>query len=173
MKNEADFKSAFKKSVKAQRGFCLSLAAPMISGIPDLYVVINGFIPVLLEAKWLGEITRTPFSRKVNYSEIQKHWITECNRVQPNTAFGLVGCKYGRSLYSCYIQEVSKEDNYITSTTEHFVNMVDKHFDVIQLFELIKVPKVNKEVITMVHSDINIPGYDIDKMRPKGVLATE
>lgn len=161
MKNEADFKSAFKKSVKAQKGFCLSLAAPMIAGIPDLYVVINGFIPVLLEAKWLGEIKKTPFSRKVNYTEMQKHWITECNRVQPYTALGLVGVKYGKSLCSCYIQEVSKEDNYITSSAEHFVNMVDKHFDVIQLFELIKVPKVNKEVIHMVHSDTPQPSQGI------------
>jgi len=157
MKNEAAFKSAFKKSVKAQKGFCLSLAAPMIAGIPDLYVVINGFIPVLLEAKWLGEVNQAKFTRKVAYSEIQKHWITECNKVQPYTALGLVGLKYGRSLYSCYIQEVYKGDNYISSTTEHFVNMVDSHFDVIQLFELIKVPKVNKEVIHMVHSDINVP----------------
>lgn len=147
MKNEADFKSAFKKSIRAQKGFCLSLAAPMISGIPDLYVVINGFIPVLLEAKWLGEITKVPFKRKINYSEIQKHWITECNKVQPLTALGLVGCKYGKTLYSCYIQEVIKEDNYITSSTEHFVNMVDKHFDVIQLFEMINIPKVNQSVV--------------------------
>jgi len=156
MKNEKELKQAVKKSVLHQKGMYLSLGQPMVSGTPDAYILMPNFIPVLIEMKWLGEITKTPFSRKVNYTEMQKHWITECNKVQPFTALGLVGLKYGKSLYSCYIQEVYKGDNYINSTTEHFVNMVDKHFDVIQLFELIKVPKVSKEVIHTAHSGINV-----------------
>jgi len=145
MKNEAEFKTVFKKSVRAQKGFCLSLAAPMIVGIPDLYVVINGFMPVLLEAKWLGVVNHYPFKRKIEYTEMQKKWIVDCCEVRRYSALGLIGYKYGdkKNSYEAHIQEVVRDKNYIDDRSKNYVSYKDGVFDVIQLFEKINVPKVN------------------------------
>ena len=125
----------------------------MITGIPDLYVVINGFIPVLLEAKWLGEVN-VNFKRKVNYSPMQIKWITDCNQVQPFTALGIIGVKYDKYSYECFIQEVHKGDNYLSSQAKERIYYEEGKFNVIKLFEKIGIPKVNKEVVHMEHSDI-------------------
>lgn len=117
MKNEAEFKSIFKKSIKAHKGFSLSLAAPMVVGIPDLYVVIPGYIPILLEAKWLGDIKKPTFKRKINYSPLQQNFLNECNRVNNYSAFGLIGFKYQSFTYAVMTP------CHVTTLTQDFENL--------------------------------------------------
>lgn len=146
MKNEADFKKAFKKSVKAFKGYSMTLAAPTISGIPDLYVIIKGYMPVLIEAKWLGELNNPTFKRKINYSPLQLHWIRESNKVQRYASMGLVGLKRADKIY-CILQEVDTlNNNYITHNfiiDYNYVVYTDKLFSVQTLFELANIPKIN------------------------------
>lgn len=100
MNNEADFKRIFKQSIKNSKGFAMSLAAPMISGIPDLYVILPDYVPIMLEAKWLGEINNPVFSRKIPFSPLQTHWMGEIHAVNAYTAFGLIGFKFQDEIYA-------------------------------------------------------------------------
>lgn len=87
--NEREFKAIIKKSVKAQGGFALSLAAPMVSGVPDLYISMPGFIPVLLEAKWL----QFGPTRKIPITPIQRKTLEWCNNSVEGSAFIICGFK--------------------------------------------------------------------------------
>ena len=49
MNNEASFKKIFCDSVKRDKGFTMKLAAPMFGGIPDLYIIYPGYMPILLQ----------------------------------------------------------------------------------------------------------------------------
>lgn len=144
MKNESDFKSVFKRSIKAEKGFSLSLAAPTISGIPDLYSIIPGYIPVLLEAKWLKEVT-TKFSRKIPYSALQEVWLTECNRVNPFTAYGLIGFKWQSEIFACLTPfHIKYIDFTFASKFPHCIyNPKTKLFDIKSLFGHSSIPKLN------------------------------
>lgn len=145
MKNEADFKRIFKRSVKSEGGFALSLAAPMLAGIPDLYVVMPGYLPVLLEAKWLGEV-KDKFKRKVKYSPLQRVWIEECHSIVKYSALGLVGFKLNKQIiaalvpfdtdfFDCLTQDVLLYGNTVSLTNGTFC--------VTSLFEQVPIPRIN------------------------------
>ncbi len=144
MKNETEFKTTFKKSIKADKGFSISLAAPTISGVPDLYVIYPGYIPLLLEAKFLKEVPDR-FSRKINYSPLQKLWLDECNRVNPYTAYGLVGFKWCGQIFCCLTPFSVTQIDY-TFATKHAHCAYDpktKLFDIKCMFEHSYVPKID------------------------------
>lgn len=139
MRNESDFKKVFKKSVRAQGGYSISLAAPMLIGTPDLYVLAKGFIPVLLEAKWLGEL-RPGFKRKIPYTALQKDFVDGCNDVHECTAFGLIGFKLSGEIWctlSVWDYISHSEGVYQSLTPEN------KLFNVSTLFACSGVPKLN------------------------------
>lgn len=139
MKNEAEFKKAFKQRVKAEGGFSLSLAGPMIVGLPDLYVILPGFMPVLLEAKWLGEVKEI-FKRKIKYTAMQMHFMDEINGVKPLAAMGLVGYKIGRHVFATLVPR-------IYGAKEEFVTQdgitCAAPFGIEFLFNTNNVPKMN------------------------------
>lgn len=152
MKSEAEFKKIFKKSVKYYKGFAISLAAPMLIGIPDLYVIMPGYMPVLLEAKWLGKIIRSHFHRKLQFTDMQINYINECCNVQHLAAFGLIGLihydeitailvKYGTPLFyildSSYLNECGYSKLYTKGGKTHQV------FDIPKMFEIAQIPKIN------------------------------
>ena len=138
MKTEADFKSAFKRSVKAQSGFAISLAAPMISGLPDLYVSMPGYTPLILEAKWFGEVKICRFSRKIPYSKMQLNNLNDINKVNDYTAMGLMGFKYGGE---CMCALVHPRFEYLDS--ESFFIKLEKIFDVKQLLSKHPIPRIS------------------------------
>jgi len=139
MKDEAAFKRHFKKSVTAQGGFSISLSAPMLAGIPDLYCVLPGFAPVLLEAKWMKEINNKT-DRQIPITKIQKHYLENCNKIYPGIAWCLVGYQCNTSYYAGLFDT----EDRITTGTKTTVR-ISKHselWDVKRLFELY-VPKMN------------------------------
>lgn len=143
MKNEAQFKTAFKKSVRAQGGFSLSLAAPMISGIPDLYVIMPGYCPLLLEAKWLGEAP-DPFNRKIKYTKLQQHFLKECCSVKDYTAMGLIGFKQKNKYWCTILHPTFTQINSLCA--DNYYVCIDKSnslFDVHQLFSYYPIPRIN------------------------------
>lgn len=139
--DESSFKTLFKKSVKAQGGFSISLAAPMLAGCPDLYVAMPGFVPVLLEAKWLKECP-DKFKRTPKFTELQKHYINNCNRVHPGFAHGLVGLKYQNKIHAliCDPNIIITQDHLFGSGSTQ-ISKQTEFFDVKALFELY-VPKM-------------------------------
>ena len=138
MKNEAEFKTAFKKSVKAQGGFAISLAAPMLAGIPDLYVIMPGFMPVLLEAKWMKELSLKP--KKIPYSKLQGYYLNEIHNIQSKAAMGLIGYKYsGFTLCALLPPNVFNVNVYTTLS----VILENKLFNVKQLFINSAIPRLN------------------------------
>lgn len=140
MKNEAEFKSAFKKSVRAQKGYSISLAAPMLSGIPDLYVIMPGYMPILLEAKWLGEVGLS-FRRKIQYKPMQMLYLDECCKVHPKAAMGLIGFKQGGKYWATMkTRIIGDKDEYIDWQCVH-TPYIDKKFNVEHLFHHFDVPK--------------------------------
>jgi len=147
MKNEAEFKSLFKKSVRAQKGFSLSLAAPMVVGIPDLFVVMPSYMAILLEAKWLGEINKDNFSRKVPFTAMQLNWIETCHKINPYTAMGLIGFIYNKNIHACLVAYgtpiFSQFDNTFLTTCAYSIRSKEtKLFDVSAMFEKVPIPKL-------------------------------
>lgn len=147
LRNEADFKRAFKKSIMAQGGYAISLAAPMIAGIPDLYILMPKYIPILVEAKWLGEIDRIKFKRKVPYSEMQKMWIKDCHNVLPYSAMGLVGFEWQSVVYGVMCPY---NTDLFESITNDFINfgafstLTDRKFNVSSMIERIPIPQLTE-----------------------------
>lgn len=143
MKCEADFKNIFKKSVTGVGGYCKPLAAPVLAGIPDLYCIVPGFMPVLLEAKWLGVLTREKFRRKIQYSALQDLWLTESHKVQPYSAMGLIGYKYLDDTFCTLLPPgvtlFSSIDHAVTSMK---VKYEAKSFDVNKLFSVSPIPEM-------------------------------
>jgi hypothetical protein len=147
MKNEAEFKSLIKKSVIYCKGYCFSIAAPMISGLPDLYIVLPGYLPVLLEAKWLGEIKRESFSRKPQFTELQAHWIKSCDDVVPFSAMGLIGFKY-KDVYTAALVKYGTplfyafSNIFLTDCSYVKYSQATKRFDMQQLFAGVPIPRI-------------------------------
>jgi hypothetical protein len=141
MKNEADFKSAFKKSVKAQGGYAISLAAPMLIGTPDLYVIMPGYAPVLLEAKWLG-IVGAKFKRKLQFTAMQRHYLEECNKVRTGSALGLIGFKFDKIYHAVLVlpeaEHLNNDFAYLPWTS-----FESGKCNVLDLFSASNIPKMN------------------------------
>lgn len=162
MKNEAQFKYAFKQSVKAAKGFSLSLACPSISGIPDLYCILPSYVPILLEAKWLGEIDADKFSRKIKYSALQRNFLKEINKVGTNTAFGLIGFKDKGQYIAVLINHNYDhiDQNYVFEHSNVIYKPKFKSFDVSTLLTNAGVPKLNLP-IHHVHGITDKPVCDL------------
>lgn len=149
MKNEAEFKSFIKKSVTFHKGYSMSLAAPMLVGIPDLFVVMPKYIPILLEAKWLGELTRDKFSRKMQFTEMQIHFISQCHEVTPYSAMGVVGFYYRKELHIALLKFGTPlfynfDSTFLTDCAYVKYDMRTKRFDMQSLFEKVPIPRIQQ-----------------------------
>lgn len=124
--NEAKFKTLIKQSVKAQGGFALSLSAPMVSGLPDLYVAMPGFIPVLLEAKWL----QFGPTRKIPITPMQRKTLEWCNKSITGSAFILCGWKKEKILYAsiCHYYKTHLGETF------PFIHLINGEFPISPLF---------------------------------------
>ena len=146
MKNEAQFKVAWKKSVVGAKGTSISLSAPVFPGIPDMLTILPGYAPVLIEAKWLGSIERNKFARKMQYTAMQIRWIEECCAVNTYSALGLAGFRMQNEYYAVLVPYNSK---YFAQLTEKFLEdgvfsrLQNGRFDVLSMFEQIPIPRLN------------------------------
>jgi hypothetical protein len=119
----------------------------MISGLPDLYIVLPGFLPVLLEAKWLGEIKRDKFHRKPQFTEMQIHWIKSCDNVVPYSAMGLIGLKY-QGVYTAALVKYGTplfyefSNTFLTDCAYVKYQGNERRFDVQQLFAGVPIPRI-------------------------------
>lgn len=159
MKNEAEFKSIFKKSVRAQKGFSISLAAPTLPGTPDLYVIIPGYVPVLLEAKYLGTVNNLKFKRKLQFTPMQRHYLKECCRVADHTALGLIGFKY-KKMHVAVL--VSPDEEHLSNDFDSYpwIHYVGGTFNVLDLFSMSSIPKMNGYHAPTVDESYQIPPGD-------------
>lgn len=139
MKSEAEFKKHFKASVRAQGGFSISLAAPMLAGVPDLWCCIPGYVPVLLEAKWMKEITINT-NKQIPITPIQKHFLDNCNKVHPGIAWCLIGYKFDSHYWAVLLNTNDRIE--VGRGTAAPIAKHSELFDIKRMFELY-VPKMN------------------------------
>lgn len=144
MNNEADFKKAFCNCAAKQGGYTFKIAMSTMSGLPDLYCIVPGYIPVLLEAKWMREVPENgKFKRKIPYRPLQQDYLTNCNRVIRGSAWGLIGLDCGENKYVCLM-----DPQVPIITHDKLINPIDSMpivgdmVDVIGLFEGV-VPKLH------------------------------
>jgi hypothetical protein len=147
MKSEAEFKALIKKSVSAQKGYSMSLAAPMMAGTPDLYIVMPSYIPILLEAKFLGEIKRTKFSRTPQFTPMQINFLKSCHDVSPYSAMGVIGFIYEEKIHCSLVAYGTPCFYTFTSdfkTQTAWVTRSDstKKLDILDLFAKVPIPKL-------------------------------
>lgn len=140
MRDEKDFKRHFKKSVSAQGGFSISLAAPMLAGTPDLFVTMPGYAPVLLEAKFLKELP-IYFNRKAGFTELQKHYLNNCNKVHKGIAWGVVGAHYDDKFIYCCLVDPNHNITHNELCNGVLIRNQKEMFDIQALFEP-HVPKM-------------------------------
>ena len=135
MKNETDFKKVFCTSVFAQKGYVLKLAMSSMSGLPDMYCVMPGFVPVLLEAKFM-KIANGTFHRKIPYSKMQQYVMEMCNKPyggNHTVAFGLVGVQTTDVVY-CLLMPPGVQ--VVTNKDIDFQPIIKGNtIDVLSLFE--------------------------------------
>lgn len=147
MKNEADFKNVFCKSVEKQGGYTFKIAMSTVSGLPDLYCAMPGYAPVLLEAKWIKDCGPT-FKRKIPYRPLQRDILNSANKASINShkekliAYGLVGVEYYDGNKFCVlmppqVQIISEEDIFRIGSR----SIVNGEIDIERLFNLM-VPKL-------------------------------
>lgn len=151
MKNEAEFKLQFKKSVSKHGGYCMTLAAPMISGIPDLYVIMPGYLPIVLEAKWMGKIIKSTFNRKPQFTPMQEEWLNELHKRVSYSALGLMGFIYNDKVHAAFIvpttQQFSRFNHNFVFDCAYCA--IDKHkdfFNIPLLFSKVPIPRIHADV---------------------------
>ena len=110
-----------------QGGFALSLSVPSFPGTPDLFVVVPGFVPTMLEAK------RQLFpTRQIKATAIQRKILTRINNACSNTAFVVV---FYESDDSEWATLVKPHTLYLKDEKEALpVRITDKFIDVKSLF---------------------------------------
>lgn len=144
---EREFKQLIKQSVKWQKGVYIPLAAPMVSGLPDAYINMPGYIPILLEAKFIGEIKREKFSRTPQFSPMQINFLQSCHEVSPYSAMGALGfiyndqihCSlvaYGTPLFYNFDSTFKTDSAWVTRSA------VTKRFDILELFSKVPLPRI-------------------------------
>lgn len=155
-------------SVKNQRGYAMSLAAPTFAGLPDLYIIMPEYMPILLEAKWLGEIKRDTFFRKVPFTEMQMHWIDKCHNITPYSAMGLIGFIYKKEIHAALVAHGTPlfytfTNSFLTtcSYVKYDPALSTKRFDVEKLFSNVPIPKIGNAKKYELSTDIS-DIYDFD-----------
>jgi len=150
VKNEAEFKSVFRASVRAQKGFTITIAAPTFSGLPDLYCIMPKYIPVLMEAKWLKDLPDKGFKRTIPFKPMQLHYIKNINKVHNNAAVGLIGFEWRNETY-CLIYNVYDGVPSVLQSDDlahhNFVIRQNKVFDVGLLFNKAGISLIEEDVI--------------------------
>ena len=146
MKNEADFKKLIKKSVTAQGGLYMSLACPVLSGIPDAYILMPGYSPILVEAKYMKDLNDT-FHRSIHYTAMQKYYLKHCENILTDSCIGLMGVhhkgQYKAIITRSYVTQVTSDDAQIA--TKFAINFPTRElFDILGIMDYYGMNKLSK-----------------------------
>lgn len=131
--NETSFKLLFKKSVEHHGGVAISLNSSFYAGLPDLYVLMPGFTPCLIEAKFLKDVGPT-FKRKINYSPLQKSVLDKTSKICQHSSFGLVGYKQGKQLIAALVSNGIEHLTHDCTRSGTSISVRGKFFDVPSMF---------------------------------------
>lgn len=149
---EREFKNLIKLSVRRQHGVYIPLAAPMTSGLPDAYINMPSYIPILMECKWLGEIKREKFSRTPQFSPMQINFLQTCHDISPYSAMGGLGfiyedkihcalVAYGTPLFYNFNSDFKTQTAWVTRSAE------TKVLDIVELFGKVPIPRIRELTI--------------------------
>ena len=169
MKNETDFKKAFCTSAHMQGGYTFKIAASMMSGLPDLYCAMPGFVPVMLEAKWIKDVDGK-FVRKIPYRPYQREVLNQCNRpyrpFDTMVAFGLIGVHTKTGMY-CRLLPPTMEvitSEHIEYGQDGLEVIIDNKINIPSLFDKI-VPRI---ALITDHEDVTL-----QECRENGMMGQE
>ncbi len=142
--NETQFKRIFRDSVEKIGGFAFPISMSIMNGLPDLYCVIPGHIPVLLEAKWLKDIPECgKFKRKTPYRPLQRDYLKNSIKVAKGSAWCLMGIDCGEKKFCGFIHpDIEVITDAFTIDQDGCIPITDT-IDVKHLFEL-SVPTIGK-----------------------------
>ena len=162
MKNEADFKKLIKKSVTAQGGLYISLACPVLSGIPDAYILMPGYSPILVEAKYMKDLNDT-FHRSIHYTAMQKYYLKHCENILTDSCVGLMGVhhkgQYKAIITRSYVTQVTSDDAQIA--TKFAINFPTRElFDILGIMDYYGMNKLNKSVNMPILDHVQYPSLD-------------
>jgi len=157
---ETEFKRDFKRSVRQYGGLAISLSANHYAGLPDLYILLPGYTPLLVEAKFLKKIN-TKFKRKIPYSPLQRKLLDDCNTIQHGTAFGLVGFSHNKRLHACLVPYSieSIDHNYEQYCGVSSLTNSDKYFDVPLMLDKLGLNNVKRNSDSSWNSNLAISKY--------------
>ena len=139
--NETAFKLLFKKSVEHHGGVAISLNSSFYAGLPDLYILVPGYTPCLVEAKFLKDVGPT-FKRKINYSPVQRSILDKTSKLCEHASLGLVGYKQGKQLIAAL---VPSKLEHITHDCHHAgtsISIRGKFFDIPGMFKHVTENKI-------------------------------
>lgn len=145
MKDETDFKQAFCDAVTRLGGFTFKIAMPVMPGLPDLYCVVPGYIPVLLEAKYIRDVPEIgKFKRKIPYRPLQQHYLKEAHKVVPGSSWCLLCLDHGdKKVFGFIHPNISEITHAWTIDPDGCFPVNDTMSYIKELFELC-VPRVGK-----------------------------
>lgn len=154
MNNESDFKKVFCSSVGKFGGYSFKIAMSTMSGLPDIYCAMPGYVPVLLEAKYDKSITEGKFKRKIKYRPFQREILNNCNKVYKyytnyKVSFCLMGLDINDKKYCTLIDPELKEITHDLIVNENELVPIQKHkdgwfIDVDMLFCNCNVPLIER-----------------------------
>jgi len=136
MKNEAHLCTLIINSLKLQNGWGIKLPVPILRGTPDLLLNIPVIGLRVAEVKWLGDIKRRKFIRKLRVTELQKHILFENEAVTPYSSILLVGMIYNHYTYliRCKYNESELTEEFKRTHAFTILGDKDKYFDICKLF---------------------------------------
>ena len=164
MKNEREFKQLIKKSVKHYKGVYLALAAPMLAGLPDSYISMPPYIPLLVEMKWLGEVNNI-FKRTIRFTPMQKFFIEQCHNISPYSAMGLIGFIYNKEIYCALVAHNTPlftvfNNSFLTDCAYVCKDRSVRLFNVLELFSKVPIPKIKYQVEAPKSTDNDTTGSE-------------
>jgi hypothetical protein len=145
MRSEADFKRDFKRSIAYNhKGYVVSLAGCTISGVPDMYVVMPGYAPILIEAKFFKNELTKYFSKRIPYRPSQQFMMQRIDDVSIGTVWGLTGFKYEGQWYCTLTAPIIHSISYLFRDTCNWCTYDNKNkrFDTEKLFATANIPKI-------------------------------
>lgn len=157
MKTEKDYEELFISCAKKQRGHAFKIKMSTINGLPDMYCVMPGYAPVLLEAKLIKDVG-AKFKRTIHYSKLQTELLNNCNKVNPvyTIAFGLIFVKEHMGSDYCILMppEVPTITHNDTMSMEKGIVYIDKGgINVLRLFRDVVPTLYNGPIDSAVLSD--------------------
>lgn len=147
MAKELDLQRDICQSVREQGGYARKLTAQGMMatvGMPDLLLVVPGFVPCLSEVKRLGKVP-PKFKRKLGFTDKQRYEMAKLNEAAGTTiAFGLVGFEQNNKHWLVAVShelDTLSHDGYFDGRA-WAVREVGKKYDIAGMFNHMKIRRL-------------------------------